>query len=1174
MWKQPPLARIFVLVFVWTLAFTSALQAQVRTVRIYRSGIIYDTVRVRMGQDRSPVGKRMPVPMPYPATSNAPENAKHRVILGGGPITLQIDIVDSWCNSYNGSILVHASGGTPPYTYSFDGTAYQSSALYVTDGPFNHTVSVKDATGQIVTQTVFVGNTSTGPQLGAAAYTQPTGCATHDASITLQATGGTPPYTYSMDFQNWQASPTFAGLAYGWYSFWVKDANGCVSALPWPWWGCLDVEADWGYYTCGNTGSMVITAFNNSSYTGPFEYSLDGVNWQSSGTFTGLSPGTVTLEVKDETGKIGFMEFVILNGCQLSLTATVTDAACGQSNGQIVAAGANGPSYSGPYQYSIDGLNFQTSGTFTGLPAGNYTIWVHDIVGNLVSTTAVVMNNCPTVTASAVAAFCGGNNGSITATGQGGSPPYTFSIDGVNFQSDPVFSPLAPGNYIITIKDADGFEATATASVGDNCLVVSASQTNTTCSQANGAITANATGGTAPYTFSIGGAPQASPIFKNLPAGTYTLTATDQAGNSRSATVTLTDAAGPTMTVATHPVDCNGQGGSLTINASGGTLPLTYSSDGINYASGNVFAGPAGNYTLSVKDANGCIATKSATISVACLSLAVTHKDASCTLNDGVIDITASGGTPAYKYSIDNGTTWQTAAVFSGLAPGNYTILVQDGGGLSNTIAVQLAKVCITGALTAVNATCGQNNGTITVAASGGTSPYTYSINGANMQTNAVFGALAPGNYTIQIADANGFSGTAGIFLAAIPLPSISAQPTPASCNNNDGIIDVTATGGIPPYQYMIDQGMATPSGYFAGLPTGTHQAAIMDESGCVEKESVVVALNNTVTANIPEAAPICQGNKVLLAAISNAETFAWTPTDGLNNSNILTPEASPSQTTVYTLTAATGICQQTVNTTVTVYPAPIADAGKDDTVCYGASTQLHGTGGNSYSWTPAIFLTDPSVADPGVNDPLTTTTYSLTVTDSNGCTSLHSGVVVVTVTPPPAIWIGNDTSILAGQPVPMEVVDINGSGFTSFSWSPAAGLSDPTISDPVASPEESTIYTVSASTAAGCQAQGTRSIKVYNSVADIFVPNAFTPNGDGRNDVLYARPVGIREFRYFAVFNRWGQRIFYTADPSVGWDGSTGGQYVNAATFVWMAAGIDYRGVLVERRGTVIVVK
>ena len=1170
MCRQTPLTRTFALVFICTLLCMNDLQAQVRPVRVYRSGIIHGSIKA--GQDRSPVNKRVTFPMPYPAISSAPQGAKHKVVLGG-TIALTIDIVNSWCNSYNGSVLVHASGGTPPYTYSFDGTAYQSSALYVTDGPFNHTVSVKDATGQIVTQTVFVGNTSTGPQVGASAYTQPSGCATHDASITLLATGGTPPYTYSMDFQNWQTSPTFSGLAYGWYVFWVTDANGCVSRLDWPWWGCLDVEADWGYYTCGNSGSMVITAFNNSSYTGPFEYSLDGVNWQSSGTFTGLSPGTVTLEVKDQTGKIGFMEFVIMNGCQELLTATVTDASCGQSNGQIVAAGANGPSYSGPYQYSIDGLNFQSGGTFTGLSPGNYTVWVHDIVGNLVSTSTVVMNNCPTVTAVAAAAFCGNNNGSVTATGQGGTAPYTFSIDGVNFQSNPVFSPLAPGNYTITIKDAGGYEATTTATVGNNCLVVGANQTNTTCSQANGSITATATGGTAPYAYSIGGAPQTTPVFSNLMAGNYTLTVTDQTGNSRSIGVTLTDAAGPIMTVSTHPVDCNGQGGSLTINASGGTLPLTYSSDGSNYGSGNVFTGAAGNYTLYVKDANGCIATQSATISVACLHLAITQKNASCTQNDGEIDITASGGTPAYEYSIDNGTTWQTAAVFSGLAPGNYTILVQDAGGLSNSISAQLVKVCITGALTAVNASCGGSNGTITVLPSGGTAPYTYSIDGTHYQSQPVFGALAPGNYTIQTVDANGFIGAASTSIAAIPVPSIATQTTPASCNNDDGVIDVIASGGTPPYQFMIDQGVAVSTGQFTGMPSGVHQAAIIDASGCIEKETAVVTLNNTVTANVSAPAPICEGKSVLLAAVSNANTFAWTPADGLSNSNVLTPEAGPSTTTVYTLTASTGICQQTVNVTVTINPAPIADAGKDDTVCYGISTQLLGSGGNSYAWTPSIYLSDPNVPNPAVKDPLTTTTYSLTVTDGIGCVSLQSGTVVVTVTPPAAIWIGNDTSILVGQPVPMDLEDLNESGFTSFSWSPATGLSDPAIRDPVATPEESITYTVLATTAAGCQAQATRSIKVF-SLSGIFVPNAFTPNGDGHNDVLHARPVGIRDFKYFAIYNRWGQRIFYTTDPSVGWDGTLGGQFVTPSTFVWMAAGIDYRGVLVERRGTVIVVR
>ncbi len=821
MWRPHPLNRIFVLVFVWTLVYTNDLWAQVRPVREYRSG----TVTLLPRQSQTAQKKVTPILMPYPATSHAPQTAKHKVVLAG-TISLTIDIVDSYCGTYNGSVLVHASGGTPPYTYSFDGTAYQSSALYVTDGPFNHTVSVKDATGQIVNQTVYVGNNGYGPSVYAAAYTQPTGCTATDATITLGATGATPPYQYSMDQQNWQTSPTFTGLAYGQYFFYSRDANGCVCNLSlwWPWDGCVSLGGSYEGAACGNSGAITVEAFNNGTLTGPFEYSLDGVNWQNNGDFTGLAPGPVVLQVKDATGKIGYFEFVIFYGCQLALTATVTDAACGQSNGQIAASATNGtPSY----EYSIDGLNFQSSGTFTGLPAGNYTVWVRDADGDLVSTSPVVMNNCPMVTAVAADAFCGNNNGSITATGQGGVTPYTFSIDGANFQSNPVFSPLAPGTYTVTIMDADGFKAATMATVGDNCLQVSSSPTNTTCGQANGAITATGTGGTPPYSFSIGGTFQASPDFNNLVAGSYTLTVMDQAGNTRSTTVTLTDAAGSTMTVATHPVDCNGQGGSLTITASGGTLPLAYSSDGTNYGSGNVFAGPAGNYTLYVKDANGCIATQSATISVACLSLAVTHKDASCTANDGQIDVTANGGTPAYEYSIDNGTTWQPGAVFSGLASGNYTILVGDAAGLSNSVTVQLAKVCIKGTLTAVNATCGESNGTITVAASGGASPYTYSINGTNVQTNAVFGAQAPGNYTIQIVDANGFSSTVSTSIAAIPVPSIAAQSTPASCYNDDGIIDVTVTAGRRlTYQYMIDQ-------VSDGVQRSLHRVAHRNSRGC-----------------------------------------------------------------------------------------------------------------------------------------------------------------------------------------------------------------------------------------------------------------------------------------------------------------------------------------------------
>ncbi|HXB91685.1 MAG TPA: gliding motility-associated C-terminal domain-containing protein, partial [Puia sp.] len=140
--------------------------------------------------------------------------------------------------------------------------------------------------------------------------------------------------------------------------------------------------------------------------------------------------------------------------------------------------------------------------------------------------------------------------------------------------------------------------------------------------------------------------------------------------------------------------------------------------------------------------------------------------------------------------------------------------------------------------------------------------------------------------------------------------------------------------------------------------------------------------------------------------------------------------------------------------------------------------------------------------------------------------------------------------------------------------WSPADGLSNPDIRNPIAIlPEGSTTYTLKATTDGGCDAIASITIKSYG-VADIFVPSAFSPNGDGHNDVLRALPVGIREFKYFAVFSRWGQRVFYTANASKGWDGLINGNVQELGTYVWMAGGIDYAGNWVQRKGTVILVR
>jgi gliding motility-associated-like protein len=241
--------------------------------------------------------------------------------------------------------------------------------------------------------------------------------------------------------------------------------------------------------------------------------------------------------------------------------------------------------------------------------------------------------------------------------------------------------------------------------------------------------------------------------------------------------------------------------------------------------------------------------------------------------------------------------------------------------------------------------------------------------------------------------------------------------------------------------------------------------------------------------------------------------------------------------------------------------------------ICYGQNTNLQGSGGTTCSWTPATWLDNPNSYTPSVNKPLNNITYQLTVTDANGCSSVQPAMVTVNVTPPAKVFAGNDTAIMANHPFQLYAADVNNSGFTNFSWSPAAGLNNPYVNNPIVSIDQPATYTVTASTPAGCQNTDNISIKVYPG-PEIYVPNAFTPNGDGRNDVLKAIPVGIKEFRYFAVYNRWGQRVFYTTRPDEGWNGMLNADSQNTNTFVWKAAGIDYMGNLVERKGVGMLIR
>ena len=473
-----------------------------------------------------------------------------------------------------------------------------------------------------------------------------------------------------------------------------------------------------------------------------------------------------------------------------------------------------------------------------------------------------------------------------------------------------------------------------------------------------------------------------------------------------------------------------------------------------------------------------------------------------------------------------------------------------------------------------VAASCGVANGSITATGTGGATPYQYSINGITFQSSNIFIGLAANTYTIRIRDARNCTNATSTTITNIAGPSVTLTATNAGCLNNNGSVKASGTGGTLPYQYSINGNTFQTGNLFTGLAPNTYTVTIKDVNGCTNSTSVIVVLNTPVTINAGTDITICEGTSKALTAVSNGTTFSWSPATGLSDVSVLNPIALPVTTTAYVLTATSGQCSKSDTITVFVNHAPVANAGIDAQNCYGKNIQLSGAGGSIYQWTPSIYLSNTGISNPVVVSPLPgTLAYVLNVIDANGCESLIGDTVIITVLPPGNVFAGRDTTITINQPLQLNAVDVNNSGFINYTWSPALGLNNTLIKNPIAVVSLDITYTVTARTADGCEASDDINIKVFVK-PELYVPTAFTPNNDGLNDVIKVIPVGIKELKYFRIFNRWGELVFSTTDPSSGWNGIYKSQRQNTSVFVWMAEGIDYKGNILQRKGTVTLIR
>lgn len=345
-----------------------------------------------------------------------------------------------------------------------------------------------------------------------------------------------------------------------------------------------------------------------------------------------------------------------------------------------------------------------------------------------------------------------------------------------------------------------------------------------------------------------------------------------------------------------------------------------------------------------------------------------------------------------------------------------------------------------------------------------------------------------------------------------------------------------------------------------------------LTDNGCSNTDSITVNVLDYITVVLPADTTICQTDSITLQPVSEGLQYSWSPATGLSSTTVKYPQAAPNNDITYYVEANLGKCSANASTHIKVVPYPVVVATGDTTLCFGAVTTLHATtDGVYYQWTPAGSMLYANTLNP-VAGPQATTVYYISVTDTMGCPKPSLDSVLVTVIPRVQANAGNDTSVVAGQPL-----QLNATGGASYLWTPATGLSSSTIGDPVATlytDIDSITYIVRVYSPEGCYADDAITVKIFHTQPEIFVPTGFTPNKDGRNDVEKPILAGIQKLVFFRIYDRWGRLVFSTSEEGKGWDGTLNGQDQASGTYVFTAQAVDYTGKTIERKGTLVLIR
>ena len=763
----------------------------------------------------------------------------------------------------------------------------------------------------------------------------------------------------------------------------MKDNNGCTScstvSVTQP--SAITTSVSQINVSCNGLGDGSIN-LTPSGGVGPYTY-----YWTGPGTFTSstqnissLAAGTYNYKITDGNGCDKSGSVTILEPAALSVSiSSNTPVDCnGNSTGILIASGSGGTL---PYTYNINGGSYASSSTFSNLVAGNYTIGIKDKNGCSNTVTAVVTE--PTIldltATNTVHVDCKGNSsGEVTVAGTGGTTPYQYSISGGSYSTSATFKSLSAGTYVLRVKDKNGCIKSLNVTITEPSSALSISlstKVNVDCKgNSTGSIAVSASGGTGPYSYNIGGGTYGSSAsFGTLAVGTYTVGVKDSKGCTTSISISITEpSAVLSGSITQVNVSCNGFGdGNVTLSISGGTPgykcywtgPGTYTSTAKNPSSLS-----AGTYNYEITDTNNCKKTGTVTITEpSALSISSTSiTDVLCKGNStGNVSVSASGGTTPYSYNI-NGGSYGTSSTFNSLSAGTYTLGVKDKNGCTNSISVTIKEPTFSLNVVSVNSDVdcfGNSNGKLTLTGSGGTSPYSYTINGGTFGSSNTFSSLSAGVYSITIKDANGCTKTISDTVNQPTALSVSSTSTVnVDCKGGStGSITVSGSGGTSPYSYRRSSSSSfASSNTFTGLSAGTYTIEVQDFNGCTSSVSVTITEPSTsLSGSTTQSNVTCNGlgdGSITLtpAGGTSSYSYSWTG-PGTYTSTSQSPSSLAAGTYTYKITDSKG-CTYTDKVTLTEPTAlSISISSSTDIKCKGDSTgsvTVSGSGGNTpYSY-------------------------------------------------------------------------------------------------------------------------------------------------------------------------------------------------------------------------------